>query len=220
MTICLFDLDGTLVDSREPILRALNTALDDVGLERVTAADLWRHVGPPLQLTLHSLLSQRGDDVGHVPALIEAYRTEYQAVSVALARSYPGVPELLDSLTGRVRLGVVTSKPGVYASPILDALGFSAGMEVVEGPGLTGVEPKPVTLARALTRLGADDRVDDVTVIGDRRYDIEAGRAHNTRTIGVTWGFGSRDELEQAGADRVVDHPGEIADIVAPLANG
>ncbi|MGA9598448.1 MAG: HAD hydrolase-like protein [Acidimicrobiia bacterium] len=75
-------------------------------------------------------------------------------------------------------------------------------------------------LARALSRLGADDRVDDVTVIGDRRYDIEAGRAHNTRTIGVTWGFGSRDELEQAGADRVVDHPGEIADIVAPLANG
>ncbi len=209
MSVYLFDVDGTLVNSREPILRALNVALESVGLRPVTDSELWRHVGPPLQMTLQSLLSGRGDDIGHVDALIEAYRSEYQAISVGMAISYPGVPELLEELAGRVRLGVVTSKPRVYAFPILDALDFAALMEVIEGPDLAEAEPKTVTLGRALARLGVDDLSEDVTMVGDRRHDVEAGRAYHARTIGVTWGFGSREELAQAGADHIANDPAE-----------
>ncbi len=214
MTVCLFDVDGTLVDSREPILRALNTALVGAGLDPVVDADLGRHVGPPLQLTLERLLAGRGEDVRLVGALVEAYRAEYRSISVGLAASYPGVQGMVDDLEGRLRLGVVTSKPAVYAVPILSALGLASMMEVIEGPDLSEIEAKPITLARALDRLGVDGAFDDITMVGDRREDIEAGHARGVRTVGVTWGFGTREELVDAGADHVVDHPEEVVPIV------
>ena len=214
MTICLFDLDGTLVDSTKPVLAALNGALDDLGLDRVTVDDLNFIIGPPLRATFVTLVADRGGDEAMADRLLDAYRTAYRTTSTELAASYPGVPELLEGLRGSVRLGVVTSKPAAYAVPILDALGFSEMMEVMEGPDLSETEAKPATLARALDRLGAVPGAGPIYMIGDRYHDIEAGQSAGVRTIGVTWGFGSRDELATAGADFVADAPEEISDIV------
>lgn len=210
MDTYLFDVDGTLVDSRQPILLALNTAMSAHRLAAIDADQLGRHVGPPLQLSLEALLVERGKDTALVPQLIKDYRAVYQPLSLELAATYPGITELLDSLTGRVRLAVVTSKPLAYAVPILETLGFASLFEVIEGPGLTEIEEKPVTMARALTRLALTTETGAVTMIGDRSHDIEAGAQHSARTIGVTWGFGTRKELTNAGADHIVDHPNEI----------
>lgn len=215
MTVCLFDVDGTLVDSRVPILRALNTALVGAGLDPVVDADLGHHVGPPLQLTLERLLTERGENVGLVGSLVQAYRAEYRSISVELAASYPGVQSMLNDLEGKLRLGVVTSKPAVYAVPILSALGLASMMEVIEGPDLSEIEAKPITLARALDRLGENGALDDVTMVGDRREDMEAGHAHGVRTVGVTWGFGTREELVAAGAQHIVDRPEAVVPIVS-----
>jgi len=206
----LFDVDGTLVDSRQPILLALNSALSASGLAAIDADQLWLHVGPPLHSTLETLLAERGEDTMLIPRLIEDYRAAYQPISVEMALTYPGIVELLDSLDGLGRLGVVTSKPLVYAEPILHALGFVSTFEVIEGPGLTKIESKPLTMARALARLAETADIGALTMIGDRRHDIEAGGHHSATTIGVTWGFGSREELTEAGADHIVDHPDEI----------
>ncbi len=214
MVVCLLDVDGTLVDSREPILRSLNVALVGAGLDPVDPFDLWQHVGPPLKLTLERLLAGRGEDVRLVDALIEVYRGEYREMSVDLALAYPGVQNMLKDLACRTRVGVVTSKPTVYATPILRALRLDSMMEVIEGPNLSETEPKAVTLSRALRVLGVDAEVDDVIMVGDRRYDIEAGRAEHVRTVGVTWGFGSREELVSAGAESVVDRPEQVVDVV------
>jgi len=214
MTICLFDLDGTLVDSTQPVLTALNAALDDLDLASVTIEDLNFIIGPPLRATFGTLVAERGGNVATADRLLDAYRSGYRTTSIDLATSYPGVPELLDDLRGHTRLGVVTSKPTAYAIPILDALGFSSIMQVMEGPGLSETEAKPATLARALDRLGVVSDSDSVFMIGDRHHDIEAGRSAGVWTIGVTWGFGSRDELGEAGADYVVDTPDEVREIV------
>jgi phosphoglycolate phosphatase len=211
---CLFDLDGTLLDSREPILEGMNRALTAVGLEPVTGAELWPHIGPPLRLLLDALLTERGDDPSLVEPLVDLYRAEYRTLSIELARTYPGIPQLLDTLAGRARLGVVTSKPQIFALPILETLGLAEQMEVIEGADPTDSELKPVTLARALDSLGLDYGVEGVAMIGDRRHDIEAGRVFDLCTVGVTWGFGSRDELLAAGADTIVDNPSEIALLV------
>jgi len=180
------------------------------GLAAIEPDRLARHVGPPLQLTLEALLAERGEDTALVPRLIKEYRSAYQPLSLDLAATYPGITELLDSLTGRVRLAIVTSKPLVYAVPILETLGFASMFEVIEGPGLTEIEEKPVTMARALTRLAFTAEIGGLTMIGDRSHDIEAGAEHSATTIGVTWGFGTRQELTDAGANQIVDHPNEI----------
>ena len=214
MTICLFDLDGTLTDSTEPVLAALNGTLDDLGLDRVTVEDLSFIIGPPLHATFVTLVADRGGDEEMADRLLDTYRVRYRTTSTELAVSYPGVPELLQGLMGSARLGVVTSKPATYAIPILDALGFSEMMEVMEGPDLSESEAKPATLARALDRLGAVPDAGSIYMIGDRYHDIEAGQSAGVRTIGVTWGFGDRNELADAGADHVVDSPDEIGGIV------
>ncbi|NHZ70699.1 MAG: HAD hydrolase-like protein [Proteobacteria bacterium] len=210
MDTFLFDLDGTLVDSHKPILQALNNALTAVGLEPIDEDDLSRHIGPPLQVTLDHLLNERDEDTALIPLLIETYRSEYRTISITMAVAYPGIADLLASLDTTVRLGVVTSKPIVFALPILETLGFSSIMEVIEGPDTTEIEPKTITMTRAITRLARTAPLDDLTMIGDRRHDIEAGAAHGARTIGVTWGFGTRHELISAGADLIVDDPAAI----------
>lgn len=210
MRTVLLDVDGTLVNSSRPILGALNTALTDLGLAEMEEADLWKHVGPPLQQTLDSLLRSRGDDLSLLPRLMDDYRQAYQPMSLELAATYPGVRKMLASLDGRFRLGVVTSKPRPYAEPILVRLGFAEMMEVIEGPDVSlETEPKAVTLARALSGMAIDDPSTAV-MVGDRRHDVEAGHARSTRTVGVTWGFGSRQELEEARAEVVIDSPTEL----------
>jgi len=214
MRTVLLDVDGTLVNSSRPILGALNTALTNLGLAEVNGADLWKHVGPPLQQALDSLLRRRGDDVGLLPRLMDGYRRAYQPMSLELASTYPGVRKMLSSLDGRFRLGVVTSKPRAYAEPILVRLGFAEMMEVIEGPDVSlETEPKTVTLARALCAMAIDDPTTAV-MVGDRRHDIEAGHACSTRTVGVTWGFGSRQELEDAHAEALIDSPDELVGVI------
>lgn len=203
-----FDVDGCLVDSRQPILRSLNAAFVAHGLTELTEGDLHRHVGPPLELTIREILADH-DRAGDDPApVIASYRSVYVTLSVELAATYPGVVDALDEVGSAHPLGVVTSKPLHYARPILDALGFSPRFGIMEGPGLTEVEPKTVTLGRALAASGAGTVA---VMVGDRRHDVEAASAHGIASVGVTWGFGDADELHAAGAGAVIDHPRELS---------
>ena len=213
--VCLFDLDGTLVDSREPILTALNAALADHGLAPIREQDLSNHVGPPLRDSLTVLLEERQQDVDLVVPLIESFRSHYVVSSIEMARAYEGIPGLLQDLYARTRLGVVTSKPALYARPILETLGFAGLMEVIEGPNLEEIEPKPETLARALRRLDHGTGEEKFVLIGDRHHDIAAARINGIGSIGVTWGFGTFEELTDAGADHIVSSPAELAEILS-----
>jgi phosphoglycolate phosphatase len=213
--VLFFDVDGCLVDSTEPIHVCLDAAMADFGLPPIPADQLDRHVGPPLQVTLTTLLVELDEDPLLVPLLMVAYRERYAPMSVERARSYPGVPELVASLDAAgERLGVVTSKPRRFAVPILEALDLARHFEVMFGPEETEAEPKTVTLRRALDAVEPCD-VGASLMIGDRHHDVDAARSHGMAGVGVTWGFGTRAELEEAGAVAVADSATELAAIVS-----
>jgi phosphoglycolate phosphatase len=202
-----FDLDGTLVDSGAPIIGSLNDALDRHGLDPVPHDHAHVYIGPPLYDTITDLLVERGQDPMLMTSLLAAYREVYARRSVTETVVYPGISDLL-AATG-VRMAVVTSKPKATAVPILESLGLASLFELIEGPSLSSPEPKSETLARALAALNLPP--EQTVMVGDRRHDIEAGRHHGTHTIGVTWGFGTPDELRTAGADHLVDTPAALA---------
>ena len=214
--VVAFDLDGCILDSTEPIFQCLNGALAELDLAPLSIDDLAPRVGPPLQLMLAELLAEREADPSLVEPLVSAYRERYRTESLRLAVTYPGIDDLLAALASGERLAVCTSKPSRWAVPILEHLGLAGLFEHIAGPGLTEAESKSDTLARLLADLEPLDARRSV-MIGDRHHDIDAARHHGLVPVGVTWGFGTRDELESAGAVAVVDRPDEVPGVLAGL---
>lgn len=201
MTVVAFDLDGCLVESHAAILPSMRAALVAHGLPALPDADLAFLIGPPLESGLRELLVVLGEDPARAPSLVQAYRSDYRQHMLDRTSVITGVDEVL---RGVGRACVVTSKPAAMATPIAEHLGLLDALDFVEGPSLdTESETKTVTLARALERLPSIE-----VMVGDRHHDIDAGRAHGLRTVGVLWGMG--DAVELAGADRIVSTPGEL----------
>jgi phosphoglycolate phosphatase len=208
--LCFFDLDGTLVDSGPPIIDSLNDALDRHGIDPVPHDHAHVYIGPPLYDTITDLLVERGQDPTLMTSVLAAYREVYSRRSLSETMVYPGIVDLLAGIAGRI--AVVTSKPRPTAVPILESLGLAPLFELIEGPSLQSPEAKTETLARALAAV--DVAPERSVMIGDRRHDIEAGRHHGTHTVGVTWGFGTPEELQLAGAHRLVDSPAALASLL------
>ncbi len=215
----LFDLDGVLVDSRAPIARSINHALVRHGLPPRPEESLHRWIGPPLHDAFVRLLTETGTAVALAPSCVAAYREHYRTACLEETRAFPGVADLLARLSERAALAVATSKPVEFAGAILQVLGLAASFRVVAGPPLdVPAEPKHETVERALARLGLPARAAaPALMVGDRRFDVEAGKAHGLRTVGVTWGIGSARELRAAGADDLVGSPEELEALLEPL---
>lgn len=205
----LFDLDGVIVDSRDAIARSINHALEGHGIAPRPEADLYPVIGAPLHDVFADLLREAGKDETLSASCIARYRERYGEASLVETKAYEGMPELIEALAPHARLGVATTKPAEYACPILQAVGVLDLFEVVVGSPLHThrSEGKATTIARALDSLGIRA---PGTMVGDRRFDMEGGRANGLRTVGVLWGEGTRQELEAAGADVLVDRPAEL----------
>jgi phosphoglycolate phosphatase len=214
----LFDLDGCLVDSTEAITTCLNTTLASFGLPQRPVDELRWMIGPPLPDGMERLLAEANAPVEWRDEAIVRYRAHYREVSLTATRTIDGIPAVLEELADQAVMLVVTSKPRVFARPILATLGLDGHFRDVFGPDAdSAAEPKTVTLARALespyvTQLSAKtvNRSESMWMVGDRHHDIDAGKAHGVGTIGVTWGAGDRAELESAGADAIIDAPDEL----------
>lgn len=205
--VVLFDLDGTLVDSRDAYARSMNHALVAAGLPRRPDAELYLQLGPPI----HETLEQMRVPPQLVEPIVTGYRTRFAEHGLAETQVYAGIGELLSYLHGRVRLGVATSKPVTAAVGLLSGLGLAELFETICGPDPETVkESKAVTIGRALAALSASTPVISAVMVGDRLYDVLGAHAHGLPAIGVLWGVGSETELREAGAAEVVRAPGEI----------
>lgn len=202
--LCLFDLDGTLIDSERGIAACLAHACAGVGAPPPDPAQLRRFIGPPLQ---HGLAELLGDDPQRIGTAVALYRQRYDAVGWLEHDVYPGIEAAVADL-GRAghRLAVVTSKVQARAERIVGHLDFGHAFERVYGPGPDGGTGKAELVERALAELGDGE----AAMIGDRRFDIEGAHAHGIRAIGVLWGFGSPGELEAAGAHALARTPSEL----------
>ncbi len=205
----LFDLDGVLVDSRVAIARSMNHALDACGLETWAEQRLHPFIGPPLHDAFGAVIDAQDGNPALVDTCVARYRERYRDACLTETLPMEGVAELLRTLRPDLRRGVATSKPDAFAIPILETLGLRHLFGPVVGPSLAArSEPKRETVARALTALAATGAV---AMVGDRSHDVVAGQAHGLVTVGVLWGIGDRAELEEAGADHVVETPAQLA---------
>lgn len=201
----LFDLDGTIIDSRVPFVTSMNYALAANGQPERAIAELLPYLGPPTQVALRELV---GDDDALIGATLATYRDHYARTSTETTLVYDGIPELLAKLRGQAQLAVATSKIGTSAVMLLEHLGLAELFDVISGPHESALaEPKSVTVAQALVALGGPERA---VMVGDRLYDVEGAGEHGVPTIGVLWGAGSERELREAGAWQVVASPEAI----------
>ncbi len=201
----LFDLDGTIIDSRVPFATSVNHTLRAHGQQPREPEELWSYLGPPTHEAFTELF---GQDELLVDAAVATYRDHYAATSAETTLVYDGIPELLEYLHDRVRLAVATSKMVTAAVMLLESLGLADLFEVISGPLPSAVnEPKAATVAQALAALGGRS---SAVMVGDRLYDVLGARKHGVPTIGVLWGAGSERELREAGAAALVSRPNEI----------
>lgn len=211
----VFDLDGTLTDPLEGIGGCIRHALDGLGRETPALDELTWCIGPPLRQSFGQLLDS--DDGDEVEAAMVLYRQRFAAVGMYENRVYEGVRELLagQRAEGR-RLFVATTKPHVYAGPILDHFDLSHWFDRVSGSELDGRFSDKGELLASLVAGEALDPAQSV-MIGDRRYDIEAARAVGLRSLAVTYGYGGSSELADAAPDAMCDTPMAIAGALSSL---
>jgi phosphoglycolate phosphatase len=205
-----FDLDGTLIDPRDGIVKSIQYALEALGQPIPDASSLERSIGPPLAGTFRHLLGT--DDRERVQQAITAYRVRFGATGVFESRVYDGIPDLLRALRDAgCMLWVVTAKPGVYSETIIDHHRLRAHFRGVYGSELNGDRSDKGSLIRyVLAREGLSSK--EVVMVGDRSHDVEGARENRVACVGVRWGYASPDELEAAAPDAIV---GSVSELLA-----
>jgi phosphoglycolate phosphatase len=209
----LLDLDGTLSDSRPGIEACFRHMLAELGHDPAVAGDLSWAVGPPIAVSVRTLLEKYGDD--RVDLGLSTYRTRYSTNGLYECSVFPGIPEMLAALTNAGQLlCVATSKRRDFAERVVDYLGLRQHLPKVYGavPG-GGLDDKKDLLAEIL-RVEAYDPTPTI-MVGDRLHDIHAAQANSLRSVGVLWGYGGQVELQAAGADFIVANPAEVAALIA-----
>jgi len=209
----LFDLDGTLTDSRIGITTSIRHAMAVLGRPLAPEVDLDWCIGPPLIDAFARLLDGDRDRAAEGVA---AYRARYSTIGLYENAVYPGIPDLLDRLVAEGRtLVLATSKPRVFAIRILEHFDLARRFRAVHGSELDGTRADKTDL---LPWILAEEGLDPATavMVGDRRHDVEGARAAGIAAIGVAWGFGAPGELATAGAAAIVASPAELADRLAP----
>jgi phosphoglycolate phosphatase len=198
----LFDLDGTLTDPAEGITQSIRHALRILGLLTPPNSDLVRYIGPPLRNTFAQLLGRNPGDA-QVERAIGLYRERFSSVGLFENRLYPGVPEMLESLLeAGFGLYVATSKPQAFAVSICEHFGLHRYLSGIYGPELKGwFDDKGDLLAHLLSEEGIPAK--DALMVGDREHDIMAAQKNGILSAGVTYGYGTREELKQAGATHI-----------------
>jgi phosphoglycolate phosphatase len=201
-THILFDLDGTLTDPKEGITKSVQYALADFGIMEPDLEALVCFIGPPLK---ESFQEYYGMDEPEAEHAVCKYRERFSEVGLYENRVFEGVKELLTELRAAGKtLAVATSKPTVFAKKILKKYELTAYFEEIVGSELDGRRSqKAEVIEEALHRLDMQDRRDQVTMVGDRRQDVQGAKACGVKSIGVRFGYAEPGELESAGADAI-----------------
>lgn len=201
--VVLFDLDGTLTQSDLGIVRCVQYAAEKLGMEPPSDAQARRFIGPPLH---HSFCTMLGLAEEKASIATEIYRERYDAVGWKENEVYTGVPTLLRTLKAQgVRIALATGKPANFAKRILAHYGLADFFDAQIGTRQEDKHPEKAALVKeALAAVGykAGERA---VMVGDRLFDVEGARANGIDSIGVCYGYGTREELEKAGATCVVD---------------
>jgi phosphoglycolate phosphatase len=207
----IYDLDGTLVDSRGDLADSVNAMLGTLGLPPRPDETIWTFIGEGADRLVRRSLGPQEEH--RFPEALETWRAQYARRLLIKTRPYPGVAGLLRSAPDA--RGVLTNKPGGFAREILQGLGMLGAFRAVVGGDEAPRKPAPEGLLALCEALGAAPR--EALLVGDSTVDVATARAAGVRICAVTWGLGARAELQAAAPDYLCDTPEEVAGVLARL---
>lgn len=212
--VILFDLDGTLTDPKVGITTCCQYGLRSVGVDVPDLKELEQFIGPPLITAFQEVY---GITESQAVQAVDKFRERFTDIGIFENELLPGILEMLGTLkaAGKI-LAIASSKPEPFVKRILEH--FSIASYFTDAIGSTMDEKhagKAEVIENALLRLGlTDEDRDQILMVGDRMHDVEGAKAHGIRTIGVTFGYGSREELLKAGAWRLADTTEELTEFL------
>ena len=205
----LFDLDGTLTDSGEGIINCATLALRHFGLPIPSYADMRTFVGPPLR----DSFIRFGVPADQADEAIRVYRSRYIPTGMFENTPYPGIRELLEALRAEgYTLYVATSKPEEMSVTILEKFDLAKYFHRICGASIdSSRSTKDAVIAYLLESSRAKE---DMVMVGDTKYDILGAKAHGIPAIGVGWGYGKVEEMEEAGAVGIAETMDELIGLI------
>lgn len=205
----LFDLDGTLTDSGEGIINCAIPALEHFGLPIPSREEMRVFVGPPL----HETFQRFGVPADKTEEAIRVYRSRYIPTGMFENTPYPGIKELLETLKKEnYTLYVATSKPEEMSVTILERFGLAPYFDRICGASIdSSRSTKDAVIAYLLEQSGAKE---DMVMVGDTKYDVLGAKAHGIPAIGVSWGYGSVEEMTEAGAIGIADTMEQLLELI------
>lgn len=201
--VILFDLDGTLTASAEGITKSVQYALHKLGIDEPDLHKLEAFVGPPL---LDQFINAYGMSEETAGQAVSYYRERYSQQGIYENRPYEGIRELLQDLKNQgYILGVASAKPVYYVRQILNHFQLASFFTVVEGTEMDGSRSSKADVIReALHKLHMEEKRGQVVMIGDRWHDVQGSREAGVDCVAVAYGYGSVQELQQAGPTMIV----------------
>ena len=205
-----FDLDGTLTDPADGIVRCIRHAFDCLGKPAPQDAELLTWIGPPLLQSFGEHL-----DTDQAESALQHYRERFAQRGMYENSLYSGVLESLAVLKDlSCRLYIVTSKPVAFAVPIAEHFGIAGYFDGIFGSELDGSRSEKTELIAYVLQQEAID-CERATMVGDRRYDVDGAHGNGLRAVGALWGYGSAAELAHADV-----RCASIADVPKAIAGG
>ncbi|MBO5305426.1 MAG: HAD family hydrolase [Clostridia bacterium] len=206
-----FDLDGTLTDPAEGITNSVAYALKKFDIEVSDKSELTRFIGPPL---VNAFMEYYGFTKENAEKALAYYREYFAPKGIFENVVIEGIPEMLCALRAKgKRLYVATSKPEDFAVQILQHFALDGYFDGIYGSTMDETRnTKDAVIAYALAETGADK--DDTVMVGDRHHDIDGAKKNEMKSVGVLFGYGSREELSGAGADAVAETVDELQKIL------
>ena len=209
--IILFDLDGTLSDPKEGITKSVQYALQKFNIEEENLDKLDCFIGPPLKESFGEFYDF--DDEKSNQA-VDYYRDRFKMKGMFENQLYPCIPQLLQKLKQKYILVVATSKPTVFSQQILEFFHINDYFDVVVGSNLDGTRSSKTEIIQYILEQYKEYQLVDFVMIGDRKYDIAGANNNHIDSIGVTYGYGSKEELLQSHPTFIVESVSELKRIL------
>ncbi len=207
----LFDLDGTLTDPKEGIINSILYALEKLNIKEDCINELDTFIGPPLRdsfVTRYNFSDELADKA------VNFYREYFSTKGLFENKLYPGIPELLESLiTSKIQLFVATSKPTHYSTKIIKHFNIDKYFVGVIGSNLDNTRTDKTEIISHIVSLHGL-KTENSIMIGDRKYDIIGAKNNSMKSIGVTYGYGSLEELSMHDPDFIVNNISELKSVL------
>lgn len=208
----LFDLDGTLTDSGLGITKSVQYALRSFGIEEHDLNKLNVFIGPPLKdsfMEFYHMTEQQAQEA------VKQYRVYYKETGIFENKLYDGIDTMLQKLKEQGKeLFLATSKPELFAKQILQYFHIDSYFTYIAGASFDGSREEKIDVMRYALSLGQVQNMEEAVMIGDRKFDMEAAKQLGMDSIGVLFGFGSKEELTSYGANILVNTPKELEELL------